>query len=234
METYGSHVLSFPAHHIAARSWKTVRPYFPSRRWNSSSSGLSLGTNTTIPLGVSTGANLLEMRRLNRHVFDNTPYIVHLEQSRQDFAMFCRPKRFGKSLLIDMLKSYHGVAFADSLEETFEGLHIVNKDIQKMVPPSRWFVIKFKFSPFTGHGDSAVQSFHNDLLVGLQQFWWLHRKWLQIPDDLLSNRQRDNSKYPQAAFRVTFNLVRKYMWENGTKAVNGVIYPVFHPMLDSS
>ncbi|KAK0449480.1 hypothetical protein EV421DRAFT_1900162 [Armillaria borealis] len=100
--------------------------------------------------------------------------------------MFCRPKRFGKSLLIDMLKSYHGVAFADSLEETFEGLHIGNKDIQKM------------------------------------QFWWLHRKWLQVPDNLLSNRQRDNSKYPEAAFRVTFDLVRKYMWENGTKAVNGV------------
>ncbi len=69
---------------------------------------------------MSTGANFLEMRRANHHIFDNTPSIIHLEQTGRNFAMFLRPQGFGKSLLIDMLKHYHGVAFADSLEEAFE------------------------------------------------------------------------------------------------------------------
>ncbi len=106
-----------------------------------------------------------------------------------------------------------------------QGLHISNKDIQNVVRPSRWFVLRFNLSPLTGHGDSAVQSFYNDLLVGLQQFWWLHRNWLQVPDSLLYRRPGEaiNSNYLYAAFRITFDLVLRYMRKNGTKTVKGVI-----------
>ncbi|KAG7444166.1 uncharacterized protein BT62DRAFT_934341 [Guyanagaster necrorhizus] len=93
-------------------------------------------------------------------------YIVHIEQTCPAAAMFYRPKHFGKSLFIDMLKCYHGVAFADSHEKTFEDCASGTKIFR------RRFALRFNLSPFTD--DSVVQSFYDDLLVGLRQFWWLH------------------------------------------------------------
>ena len=50
-----------------------------------------------------------ELRRANAWFVDRTAKIRELEATR--FAMFLRPRRFGKSLLISILQAYYDVNY---------------------------------------------------------------------------------------------------------------------------
>ena len=56
-------------------------------------------------------ADYAEMRKANAWFVDRTAKIRALEATR--YAMFLRPRRFGKSLIISMLHAYYDVKFAD-------------------------------------------------------------------------------------------------------------------------
>ena len=60
-------------------------------------------TPESIPYGVS---KFEELRNDGRYYVDKSDYIRLLEQ-RADFLFFVRPRRFGKSLFIDMLRCYY-------------------------------------------------------------------------------------------------------------------------------
>ena len=62
------------------------------------------GDGKKILYGVSDYA---EIRKSNGWFIDRTGFIRDLENTR--FAMFLRPRRFGKSLLISILQSYYDV-----------------------------------------------------------------------------------------------------------------------------
>jgi hypothetical protein len=49
--------------------------------------------------------------------FDRTRYISKLDEL-SDFILFCRPRRFDKSLTISMLQHFHGLQYADE-HQTF-------------------------------------------------------------------------------------------------------------------
>src|SRR5271170_611174 len=53
----------------------------------------------------------------NRAYFDRTKYISVLEDI-DDCIIFCRPRRFGKSLTISMLEHFHGLQYANE-HQTF-------------------------------------------------------------------------------------------------------------------
>ena len=53
----------------------------------------------------------------NQAYFDRTRYISVLEDL-DNFVLFCRPRRFGKSLTISMLEHFHGLQNADE-HQTF-------------------------------------------------------------------------------------------------------------------
>jgi hypothetical protein len=55
--------------------------------------------------------------RNNQAYFDRTRYISVLEDL-DDIILFCRPRRFGKSLTISMLEHFHGLQNADE-HQTF-------------------------------------------------------------------------------------------------------------------
>ena len=63
-----------------------------------------------------------EIRKANAWFIDRTAKIRDLEATR--YAMFLRPRRFGKSLLLSLLEYYYDVAFADRFEELFDGTDI--------------------------------------------------------------------------------------------------------------
>ena len=67
-------------------------------------------------------ADYAEMRRANAWFIDRTAKIRDLEATR--YAMFLRPRRFGKSLIVSMLQYYYDVVFADRFEELFGGTDI--------------------------------------------------------------------------------------------------------------
>ena len=57
-----------------------------------------------IPYGIS---DFEKIRKENQYFVDKTEYIRILE--RHKYIFFIRPRRFGKSLLMNMLESYYDV-----------------------------------------------------------------------------------------------------------------------------
>ena len=73
-----------------------------------------------IPYGMM---NFVTVRRDDCYYVDKTPYIEEIERSNK-FFFFIRPRRFGKSLTLSMLKQYYDINMADRFEELFGGLYI--------------------------------------------------------------------------------------------------------------
>ena len=74
----------------------------------------------SIPYGVSRFA---ELRKAGRYYVDKTEYITKLEQ-RADFLFFVRPRRFGKSLFVDMLRCYYDINEKKNFKKLFGDLAI--------------------------------------------------------------------------------------------------------------
>ena len=67
-------------------------------------------------------ADYAEIRKAHAWFVDRTAKIRDLEATR--YAMFLRPRRFGKSLIVSMLQYYYDVAFTDRFDELFGGTDI--------------------------------------------------------------------------------------------------------------
>ena len=73
-----------------------------------------------LPYGI---ADFEYVMRDNLYYVDKTMYIPILEE-QPNYLMFIRPRRFGKSLLLSMLKTYYDKAKKDQFEEIFGSLWI--------------------------------------------------------------------------------------------------------------
>ena len=73
-----------------------------------------------IPYGMM---NFAVMRRDDCYYVDKTDFIESIEQANK-FFFYIRPRRFGKSLTLSMLKNYYDVNQADKFEQLFGGLYI--------------------------------------------------------------------------------------------------------------
>ena len=73
-----------------------------------------------LPLGI---ADFERMRRQSYYYVDKTIYIPKLEFA-SSYLFFVRPRRFGKSLLLSMLRAYYDLNRADKFEQYFGDLWI--------------------------------------------------------------------------------------------------------------
>ena len=97
-----------------------------------------MGDCKKILYGVSDYARI---RKENGWFIDRTGFIRDLENTA--FAMFLRPRRFGKSLLISILQSYYDVNYKDRFEELFSGTDIGAKPTDER---GRYLVLYYNFS----------------------------------------------------------------------------------------
>lgn len=73
-----------------------------------------------IPYGV---ANFVTVMEQNLYYVDKTMYLPLLEKQPR-YLFFIRPRRFGKSLLIDMLRSYYDISMKDRFQSLFGSLWV--------------------------------------------------------------------------------------------------------------
>ena len=97
-----------------------------------------------------------EIRRANAWFVDRTAKIRDLEATR--YAVFLRPRRFGKSLFAAILEAYYDVAYAERFEEFFAGTDIGRDPTGEH---GKYLVLKFDFSAVT-KDPSQVQDDFND------------------------------------------------------------------------
>ena len=81
------------------------------------------------------------MRRKNAWFVDRTAKIRDLEKVR--YALFLRPRRFGKSLLTSILEAYYDVRYADRFEEFFAGTDIGSNPTEEH---NKYLILRFDFS----------------------------------------------------------------------------------------
>ena len=81
------------------------------------------------------------IRKENAWFIDRTAKIRDLEATH--YAVFLRPRRFGKSLIISMLHAYYDVNFADRFEEFFSGTDIGAHPTEER---GKYLVLYFDFS----------------------------------------------------------------------------------------
>lgn len=105
-----------------------------------------------IPYGVS---NFVEVAEQNMYYVDKTMYIPLLEKQARSL-FFIRPRRFGKSILLSMLRAYYDISQKEEFSRRFGDLWI-----GKYPTPlqGRYQVLFFDFSRASGGTGSLSENF---------------------------------------------------------------------------
>ena len=73
-----------------------------------------------IPYGIS---NFKQVIRENKYLVDKTMFFEKMERAG-NFLFLVRPRRFGKSLFLDMLETYYDINEKDHFQEYFKGMYV--------------------------------------------------------------------------------------------------------------
>ena len=107
-------------------------------------------TDLGIPYGV---ADFRTIREEGLYYVDKTEYLAKME-SRDRFVFFVRPRRFGKSLFLDMLRLYYDRNERANFERLFGGLWIGAHPTPNR---NRYLTLKLDFSQAGATGGRSLQ-----------------------------------------------------------------------------
>ncbi len=100
-------------------------------------------------------ADYAMIRKKNGWFLDRTAKIRALEDTA--YAMFLRPRRFGKSLIVSMLRAYYDVLFADRFDEFFGGTEIGANPTEER---GKYLILRFDFSAVSKVPSSVEADFN--------------------------------------------------------------------------
>ena len=106
------------------------------------------------------------IRKEDYYYVDKTRYIAEVERAGR-YIFFMRPRRFGKSLFLDVLNDYYDVKRAEQFDEIYGGLYI-----HSHVTPDRgkYMVMKFNFSIVNPEPSMVDESFNKIVLNDIRKF----------------------------------------------------------------
>ena len=116
-----------------------------------------------VPYGVS---DFDVVRRDNLYYVDKTMYLPKLESQARNL-FFIRPRRFGKSLFISMLRAYYDVRHKDEFQEKFGGLWISQHPTSLQ---GKFQVMYLDFSQVGGNIEKLEERFNFYLGVEMDGF----------------------------------------------------------------
>ena len=108
-----------------------------------------------IPYGMTDFPAII---RNNYYYVDKTEYIRQIEQTAR-FFFFVRPRRFGKSLFLNMLECYYDCKTEKQFDELFGNLYV-----GKHPTPDRnkYLVLKMSFSSIVSDPEKMEASFNSN------------------------------------------------------------------------
>ena len=93
------------------------------------------------------------------HYVDRTDYIERLEESGEAFVIFLRPRRFGKSLWVSILRHYYGIQYQDQFETLFGKYYIGQKPTEYA---NQYLILSFDFSGIESESKETVYEDFSD------------------------------------------------------------------------
>ncbi len=115
-----------------------------------------------LPYGMTDFATI---RREGYYYVDKSGYIPRLETVR--FALFLRPRRFGKSLFTNMLKAYYDINYAEKFDALFGNLEIGKSPTELH---NTYLVLSFNFSTVKSSPEQVQESFNSLALTQIGNF----------------------------------------------------------------
>ncbi len=108
-------------------------------------------------------------KRRNRAYADKSGMILHLDQDNMTpYPVLLRPRRFGKSTFVQMLKCFYDISYESRYEELFSGTAIYKEHLKSH---NKYHVLDFDFSQ-VGTRSSTVMydSFFSAVALGINDF----------------------------------------------------------------
>ena len=102
----------------------------------------------------------------NYYYVDKTQYISLLEQTAR-YLFLIRPRRFGKSLFLNMLHCYYDVKYADRFDELFGNQYIGKHPTGEQ---GKYLVLYFNFSAVRGLGEDLEKNFNSYAKIQMEGF----------------------------------------------------------------
>ena len=121
-----------------------------------------------IPYGVSDFESVIER---DLYYVDKTMYLAELEK-QPDTLIFIRPRRFGKSLFISMMRAYYDKSKADSFDKLFGSLWIGSHPTPLR---NHYQVLYLDFSRILGNIDVLEEKFNTYCCDQLNDFIDIYR-----------------------------------------------------------
>ena len=128
-------------------------------------------TGKRIPYGMM---NFADIRDEDCYYVDKTQFIQEIERANK-FFFFIRPRRFGKSLTLSMLKRYYDVNDAPNFEKWFGDLYIGQHPTPER---NQYLVISLNFSLVTADLDTYPQSLDSVCNTAFSYFCDVYRQRL--------------------------------------------------------
>ena len=116
-----------------------------------------------MPYGIS---NFKQVRREGLYFVDKSEYIQKLEYT-DHFLFLIRPRRFGKSIFLNMLRAYYDLNEADAFDTLFDGLWIKEHPTPEK---NNYQVLYFDFSRIGGLNDELKKNFDDYCGIMLDSF----------------------------------------------------------------
>ena len=105
-----------------------------------------------LPYGIS---DFKQLRRDGFYFVDKTRYIPVMEDT-DNFLFLIRPRRFGKSIFLSMLRSYYDINERDKFQQLFEGLWNVDNETPER---GKYQIMYFDYSRIGGKTDVLEENF---------------------------------------------------------------------------
>ncbi len=107
-----------------------------------------------IPYGI---ANFVEVAEQNMYYVDKTMYLPLLEKQPRNL-FFIRPRCFGKSIFLSMLRAYYDIAQKEKFQKRFGNLWIGSRPTPLQ---GKFQVVYLDFSRASGGSGSLEENFNN-------------------------------------------------------------------------
>ncbi|MBO5507832.1 MAG: ATP-binding protein [Bacteroides sp.] len=127
-----------------------------------------------VPYGVS---DFVMVRERNLYYVDKTMFLSLLEQ-QPDNVFYIRPRRFGKSLFISMMRAYYDKAMAANFDSLFGGLWVHEHPTPLR---GRYQMLYLDFSQVGGEIDRLSERFNDYCSLMLDDFMHSYRD--EYPDE---------------------------------------------------
>ncbi len=116
-----------------------------------------------IPYGVS---NFVEVVEQNQYYVDKTMYLPLLEEQPSNL-FFIRPRRFGKSIFLSMLRAYYDIAQKEKFDKRFGNLWIGSHPTPMQ---GQYQVLHLDFSRASGGSGSLAENFDRYCSMAMDVF----------------------------------------------------------------